>query len=191
MTHPTNRRDFFRINDNIGLTINPLEEDTIDLDSVFEKRRKEYGLANEFIIQKERHRPLLFKIQQSDQNLAKYIEFLEENLLSLAIISNRHMTELPDKPDHAVNLSGSGLRFLSDKEWSSECFLQLSITLFPNLLTVYAIGKVLRKEKTASGKWSIALRFTHIHHADKEALVRHVHARQLASFRNMASNENS
>lgn len=180
MSGPLNKRSFFRINDNIALSTQKLEEqDIAKIESHFKKNRDEYGLANEFLLKKELHSPLLKKITSQNPNIAEYIEFLEQNILALARASNRHLSAVPDEPDHAVNLSGNGLQFLSPSEFIPNDLIEMTLTLFPNQATIYLIGSVKRSEKTAAGRWSTAIHFTHLQEDDREILVKHVHARQI------------
>lgn len=180
MNGAKNKRSFFRITDNIALSVKKMPLDRAsNIEIYFTKNREEYGLANEFLLKKELHSPQLKKITNQNPAIGEYIEFLEENILALARASNRHLDETPDTPDHAVNLSGNGLQFLSPVEFEQQELLEVTITLFPSQATIYSIGSVKRAEKTATGKWSTAIHFNHLQEDDREILVKHVHARQV------------
>ncbi|MGV6816644.1 MAG: PilZ domain-containing protein [Thiotrichales bacterium] len=192
MSANENKRSFFRITDNIALVVNKLAHSEADnIESYFRKNRAEYGLANEFIMQRELNSPLLKKIAAQNSNVAEYISFLEENILALARAANRHLNDAPSEPDHAVNLSGNGLQYLSTTERPEGELLELTITLFPSQATIYTIGTVKRAEKTATGKWSTAIHFTHLQEDDQEILVKHVHSRQLNTIQQLNRPKNT
>ena len=80
-------------------------------------------------------------------------------------------------PDfQTVNLSGSGIRFLSDQNLSVGSFLILRIILRP-FIPIQAVGKILRVRSIRDGdedRLEIAAEFSEIADADREAIIRHI-----------------
>ncbi|MGB0908846.1 MAG: PilZ domain-containing protein [Nitrospirales bacterium] len=75
-----------------------------------------------------------------------------------------------------VNLSGSGIRFLSDTEFPAESFLVLRLILRP-FIPIQAIGRVLRTTPVVNGdetQFDLAVEFTEISPDDREAIIRHI-----------------
>ena len=75
-----------------------------------------------------------------------------------------------------VNLSSSGIRFLSDQEYTVGGFLVLRLLLRP-FIPIQAVGKVLRvcpARKIGEQQFETAVEFTEIAADDREAIIRHV-----------------
>ncbi len=76
-----------------------------------------------------------------------------------------------------VNLSGSGIRFVSEQTFSPDTVLILRMILRP-FIPIQAIGKVLRVTPRHKGKkaaaFDVAVEFTHIASDDREAIIRHI-----------------
>ena len=75
-----------------------------------------------------------------------------------------------------VNLSSSGIRFLSDQEYTVGSFLVLRLLLRP-FIPIQALGKVVRVhpvKKTEEQRFETAVEFTEIAADDREAIIRHV-----------------
>ncbi len=93
-----------------------------------------------------------------------------------------------------VNLSGSGIRFASEKEFPVDAVLVLRLILRP-FIPIQAIGKVLRTSpsKTPSDvpKFEIAVEFTKIADDDREAIIRHIIRSQAIMQRHRQSQSQS
>ncbi len=75
-----------------------------------------------------------------------------------------------------VNLSGSGIRFFSDKEFPVDSFLVLRLILRP-FIPIQAVGKIIRIHPSQNGEetgFEIAVEFTQIAPDDREAIIRHI-----------------
>ena len=75
-----------------------------------------------------------------------------------------------------VNLSGSGIRFVSDQDFPVGSFLILRIILRP-FIPIQAVGKILRVRSVRDGeeeRFEIAVEFSEIAEADREAIIRHI-----------------
>lgn len=75
-----------------------------------------------------------------------------------------------------VNLSGSGIKFFSEKPYPVESFLVLRLILRP-FIPIQAIGKINRCDSKRKGEvrgFEIAVEFTQISPDDREAIIRHI-----------------
>ena len=75
-----------------------------------------------------------------------------------------------------VNLSGSGIRFISDQEFPTNSLLILRLILRP-FIPIQAVGKVLRvcpMKHVEESRFEIAVEFTEIAPADREAIIRQI-----------------
>lgn len=113
------------------------------------------------------------------------VDYLLEVILnSLAVIQPASVTMA--RPTD-VNLSGGGVGFVSDQEYSAGDQLALKLILPPFLL-IQAIAKVIRSVPQASGQgFVIATEFVDLKADDQEHLIRHIlhtQAEQLRARRN-------
>ncbi len=85
-----------------------------------------------------------------------------------------------------VNLSGSGIRFITEKEFTIESFLVMRLILRP-FIPIQAIGKVLRVNNVVregvENSFEIAVEFTEIAPDDREAIIRHILRSQISEQR--------
>ena len=77
-----------------------------------------------------------------------------------------------------VNLSGSGVRFITEKQFPAESFLVLRLILRP-FIPIQAIGKVLRTIEVevkdgGATQFETAVEFIEIAEDDREAIIRHI-----------------
>jgi len=75
-----------------------------------------------------------------------------------------------------ADLSGSGIRFLSGKEFHLGDRIFLKMVLRP-FVPIQAVGKVLRVERSTEGdvpQWETACEFLDIAEDDRDAIIRHV-----------------
>ena len=184
MPNSANKRNFFRVNDSVALSIKPLsKKDSSDINLLYEERRRDFGIVNEFLLARERYLPKLIRIRRRDPEIADYINYLEDKIQKLAATLGRDKSLQKSRPTHHVNLSASGIRFESDLALESQSKIELTITLFPSGTPILVFGDVIRVTRGNEADWSYVVNFSHIHDEDMEQLVKHVHARQLDELR--------
>jgi hypothetical protein len=87
-----------------------------------------------------------------------------------------------------LNLSGSGIAIISDKEITANTILEMRIVLLPNYVFVYTVGRVTECEvvRAEEGityyKWRIA--FALIMEDDREKVIQHNFRQQSIALRN-------
>ncbi len=186
MNSQVNRREYFRIDDRVALKMNPVPAElNIEDDEHFEARRHALGLANHFSFNREQHRPQLRKIASKHPEIASYMEFLEDEIQVLAKRLVSQDETLPAVPNADVNICAEGFRIETKEEYPQGQDLEVSLLLFPSHTSIYTYGKVLRSDKITEGdefligKFETVISFDRIHDEDKEALVKHIHQKQL------------
>ena len=125
---------------------------------------------------------LLKRLGRTDPLLAKYLTVLERKVDALASavivqddINKSHST-------HYVNLSVSGVAFLTAEGYPIGTLLELEMVFLPTLTSVVAYGRVIyciryTGEKLLSHR--IGVGFIRLHYYDREMLERHVDSRKL------------
>ncbi len=178
------RRRFFRIEDIVSL-----KAEVIDEQQVPEKLEKfwnephQASMRNEFNFKLEQHRADLRKISIKMPELGRYLGMLQEQLDILTdkiLVDEDKFTTL----EKQVNLSAQGISFLSEESAKVGDILELHLKLNPGKQKIAVFARVVNCEEAEDepGHYKIALDFEHIHEADREILVKHIHGKQLLAL---------
>ncbi len=178
------RRRFFRIEDIVGLKSQVIEKQQLEqrLES-FWNDQHQFSLRNEFNYKLEQHQADLQQIKNKMPELGRYLSVLQEqlDLLTDKILSNddSYITR-----ETQVNISAQGISFRSDIKVNIDDIIELNLLLLPSQQKILVLAKVIdcQPDQEASGGYTISLDFEHIHEADRELLVKHVHGKQLRSL---------
>ena len=83
-----------------------------------------------------------------------------------------------------VDLSGGGIRFESDCPLDKSQSLKLDLVLVPEYYNLTTLGEVVDCQSIgSSGLYEIAITFSEIQEADRDAIIRHVFKRQSQQLR--------
>lgn len=178
------RRRYFRIDDTIGIKTEVVDSRQLDekLEN-FWKNQHPYSAVNEFNFELEQHRADLKRIKDKLPEVGRYLEMLQKqiDILTAKVLRDEdNFVELEKK----VNLSAQGIAFFSDEAVAAGEIVELHLQLFPEKTKLVIFAKVVdcRRDSEGSDQFKISLDFEHIHEADRELLVRHVHGKQLRAL---------
>ncbi|MEE3169140.1 MAG: PilZ domain-containing protein [Pseudomonadota bacterium] len=168
------RRDFFRIEDRIGLEIRKLAPDT-PLDSdVFDGDHLE-SLKAEFRRLDQDVKSHLASLAERDRLLTGLIKSLNGKLDTLARIMAFEQNPLQPDDWQDVTLSEGGLSFFSrTPAWQPGDRMAVRMTLPPDLFQPQAIAEVLEVVPDASGGTRVHTEFVHLDDSDRQQIARHV-----------------
>lgn len=178
------RRRFFRIEDIVGLKTAVVEKQQLDekIDR-FWKDQHQFSIRNEFNYQLEQHKADLQHIKTKMPELARYLSVMQQqlDLLTDKMISG---DDSFTNSTVAVNISAQGISFTSDEPVNAGEIIELNLLLLPDQQKIVTFAKVINchKDDNNPGKFIISCDFEHIHDADQELLVKHVHSKQLRSL---------
>lgn len=178
-----NRRDAFRLRDDVSLSVFRLDENSLEsaLEN-FEKKRADFGLLSHLRFDVEKYMPQMRIIERNYPDIAGYLKFLERQIEFLtAHVSGCDDSSVSDRTE--VELSAGGLQFTVDESCSVGDFFETAIILYPDETRLLAILKVTRVEIIPDGHHIISGEFYRIHDADREALVKHIHRLQIEDLR--------
>jgi len=178
------RRRFFRIEDIVGLKTQVIEKHDLEkkIDS-FWNDQHQFSIRNEFNYKLDQHKADLQHIKTKMPELGRYLSVLQEqlDLLTDKIAGNEDSFTTQET---AVNISAQGISFLSSEQVQEGDIVELNLLLLPSQQKVVVFAKVIecQQDKSTPGQYNISLDFEHIHDADQELLVKHVHGKQLRSL---------
>lgn len=176
-----NRR-YFRIDDEVTLTIKPIDRSQKyeNLQSYYDEKVVRYQVSNRIDYEDDKFMPLSNVIKNKYPEVHEYIKHLENKI---NIISKRYENENEIDGDNAhlqkVNISASGMNFITSKKYEKSEFVEVYITLYPDDKKIYLIAKILRVNILSIDRLSTSMEFLIINDANKEILIKHIHAKQL------------
>jgi len=182
---PNNRREYFRINDRIGLRVVFLNESEFgQLRAKAASRHERQQQLNTMMVSSESRRAALRGIREESTAIASFLAGLDERLDTLANLMTQESSQAPRTRTHEVNLSASGLRFYCNEDYPQGAHLELHIHLFPsdNCLRLYGAVAWCRRAGgpgSSRGRNAVAVDYSDIPDSDREILFRHINSRQL------------
>lgn len=177
------RRRYFRIEEHVILVFREIEAEAVPVDSSFrEVVLDPFALGSQLELLSLESRALMRRIERDEPDIAEYLKLLERKieLIARSIVSAE--TDLADHSPREVNLSASGMAFLSDNAYTPGQVLELKLALLPNLLGVAAYGRVIYCRKQTQG-YRIGVDFIGLSERDRELLIRHITKRQSRQLR--------
>lgn len=171
---PSDRRDYFRISDHIGLEIRKLDPDGTGTENPFNGSHME-SLRSEFRRLDQDVRAQLATLAEKDRLLTSLIKSLNGKLDTLARIMAFEQNPLQPGDWQDVTLSEGGLSFHSvTNSFETGEILALRMTLPPELYQPVAISRVVSIEPDGSGGGTVHTEFADIHDSDRQQIARHV-----------------
>jgi len=176
------RRRFFRIDDTVAIkteTIPPNQLD--DRLNNFWTNHHEFSIRNEFNHKLDQHAADLIAIKNQHPSIARYLTVLQKqvDLLSENILPD---DALNGSSERSVNISAQGISFLSTEAISKGEVVEISLQLLPKKQRIVVFAKIIRCDKADDFQYKLTVDFEHIHEADREILIKHIHGQQLKSL---------
>jgi c-di-GMP-binding flagellar brake protein YcgR len=82
-----------------------------------------------------------------------------------------------------VNLSAQGISFYHELEPRADALVELNLKLLPSGQRLVIIARVVLVSSDAGQDGhKISLDFEHMHEADREILIKHIHGKQMESL---------
>lgn len=99
--------------------------------------------------------------------------------------------EVPRKYDSSiehVNISGSGLRFVSDHNYQIGDLIAMRVDLAATT-PVHVLSEVVSSEESGNGNYVLKVKFVELSGGDQEKIIKHIFARQREILRNKRTEE--
>jgi len=178
------RRDFFRINDDVALTYRLVSSDEASktLEDLGGDKNEPATLTNELEKMHEVSRIHFRHVEKESPEVARYFSYIEEKINLLAHHIMMANDELFVESTQPVNISGSGVSFTVDSELERGSCLEVKFTLTPSMVTINTFSEVVSCQPDGS-KFRVAVVFKHLRDADRDMLIRHVVKKQMNNIR--------
>ncbi|MBZ0333765.1 PilZ domain-containing protein [Marinobacter sp. AL4B] len=171
---PQDRREFFRIEDRIGLEVRRLgENDSADPDlfndTPLDSLKAEYRRLDQDI------KTHLANLSERDRLLTGLITTLNSKLDTLARIIAFEQNPLQPDDWQDVTLSEGGLAFFSRSvAWQAGDRIAVRMTLPPELYQPQGIARVIDLDRTTTGGAWVQAAFIELDESDRQQIARHV-----------------
>ncbi|XOZ34088.1 PilZ domain-containing protein [Halomonadaceae bacterium KBTZ08] len=172
--HDPERRQFYRIEDRVGLECRQLEgEPTAPPETLFEGGET-LPLEEELRRHDAEIRHQIGLLSESDRVLSQLARALNDKLDTMARIMTFHHNPLQDSDWVNVTLSEGGLSFITTEPVpEAESLMALRLTLMPELSQVAAYARVVSTDTTEEGT-RLHLRFHNMEDTERQQIARHV-----------------
>lgn len=168
---PTERREFVRVQDAIGLEFVSVSDESDETEQTSEVKSTDTRVANKYDIEG------YGDVKHDFPAVADYIATLEERIRHLRL----GQEETPAVPTHRVSLSVSGIAFADKRVLQPGTVLKMTLTLFPSGNIVECSGTVLNvgvESELASGDLhTYRISFNDL--GRENAAIIHEHVREL------------
>ena len=179
------RRRYFRIDDEVLLALQPIEPGNRDakLEDFWENEHA-FSIRNNYNYQIEQHIADFHKLESKMPELARYLAVLEKQIdrITELLIQDDSDDSLTVKK---VNLSAQGVSFHWPANPGADALVELKLKLLPSGQRLVIIARVVlvgADVDEAQGGYKVSLDFEHMHEADREILVKHIHGKQMETL---------
>jgi len=186
------RRRFYRIDDEISLVTEVITETEIDgRINDFWDNEHAFSIRNNYNFQIEQHNADFRQIDKKMPELARYLSVLEKQIDQITQRLTISDAELA-WTSRSASISAQGIAYHCDTAPGPGSLLELNLKLLPSGFMLVILVRVVQLETGlvhSDGNNKISLDFEHIHEADREILIKHIHARQISSLGNAPTGE--
>ena len=187
------RREYFRIDDEVALDYRPISQDEAErLQKKIQSRMVDrFTAASSFTATSRHMTHVMHKVQNQSPELARCLQAIDQKLNMIAQLFVSEEINLHEQPTREVNLSAGGIAFRVQHEIKVDSLLELRMVLFPSLVGLLTISRVIQCERAGDGNlkfpWLISVVYEHLREADRELLVRHIMSKETQQLRSRRS----
>ena len=183
------RRDFYRIDDEVALDYQLIDEseEALLVERIQAEFSDRFTASSDFEATSRQMAHVLHKAQIDSPDLARCIQMIDQKLNTLAQLLASEDMSLHGKPLHKVNISAGGLMFRTMEEVPVNRAIELRFVLFPTHSAVLTLSRVIHCERDddsdALFPWQVAVEYEQLRESDRELLVRHIMSKQTTNLR--------
>jgi len=181
------RRDYYRINDTVGLRVEPTNQEQIPaMEDFTEQSADEFRLINHLSRIDLENSTLLHNIQDTNPDIARYLKLINIKIEAIAkqIVAMGLTDEV--KPTD-ITLSAGGISYKSNIPYDKGDVVKLQMILYPSNAVIHAYAKAVRSQPQGD-VFDNAFEYILITESDRDTLVRHVLQLQSNSLRQRSLN---
>ncbi len=185
-TNDSERREYFRIDDEVYLEYQIISEDELDsaAETLANLHNSSFRLSADFATLNNSIHPLLNNIKQLHPDVGEYLEFLNQKIDSLNQLLLVNETEFDESKVFLANLSASGICFPSEDDIPISTPVKVELVLLPEKVGILIFGRVVTmKDHKKTHTRMVCIQFEHIRPEDRELMIKHNLNKQMADLR--------
>lgn len=187
------RREYFRIDDEVALDYRLISEAEAERlrEKIQSRLVDRFTAASSFTATSRQMTHVIHKVQNQSPELARCLQMIDQKLNMIAQLFVSEEINLHEQPTREVNLSAGGIAFRVQHEIKIDKLLELRMVLFPSLVGVLTVSRVIQCERVDDGNlkfpWLISVVYEHLRETDRELLVRHIMSKETQHLRSQRS----
>ncbi|MCW8935947.1 MAG: PilZ domain-containing protein [Gammaproteobacteria bacterium] len=180
------RRDFFRIDDEIYLDFEAISEDEYAdaPNTLKDLHENAFSLSADFATLNNKTHPLLNNIKQLHPDIGEYLEVLNSKIDSLSQQMLYDNSSFDQDKVNPANLSASGIQFSSSDNFETGQAIKLELVLLPEKIGVLVFGRVVKSSKN-----HLSVMFEYMRPEDQELMIKHNLNKQMTDLREKKDSE--
>jgi len=174
------RRDFFRIDDDVYLDLQTISEDEYQLAPATLESLSDssFSLSANFATLNNSINPILNNIKQLHPDIGEFLEMVNNKIDNLS----QHLLQANSNYDESkiikANLSASGIQFESQIAVSAQQAVKLELILLPEKIGLLIFGRVVDTKNDL-----ISIEFEFLRPEDQELMIKHNLNKQMEELR--------
>lgn len=179
------RRDFFRIEDDVQLEINKVSEEEFNAapETLANLQNDSFSISADFATLNNSVQPILNNIKQSHPDIATFLEVINDKIDSLSQLMRNKDGSKKTADVIKANISASGIQFFTVKPFDIDSLVKLELVLLPEKVGILIFGRVV-----SSVDNKISIIFEHLRIEDQELMIKHNLNRQMSDIREKNNN---
>lgn len=179
------RRDFFRIDDEVYLELTTISDDEYSQapETLKNLHNNSFSLSANFATLNNSLNPLLNNIKQLHPDIGEYLEAINSKIDSLSqhLLSDKSNFD-KDKLTPA-NISASGIQLKTSQSFSLQQTVKLELILLPEKVGVLIFGRIVDIKDD-----NISIEFDYLRPEDQELMIKHNLNKQMSELREKNDN---
>lgn len=173
MTQDSERRDFFRVYQDVLFEYKPISADEANQDSPDQpfKAGISMHLASELNRLTRESEPALNLIKEKNRALSEVLSRI--NAKVDLVVRHQIFSNTEDKTPTRINLSEDGVAFKAKQSFNKNDFVALQIIFVPSYIPILVFGRVIRSEAVEEG-FKVAAKFHKLQDIDRKELARQI-----------------
>ncbi|RDH85186.1 MAG: hypothetical protein DIZ80_02590 [endosymbiont of Galathealinum brachiosum] len=179
------RRDFFRIDDDVYLDYASITEEEYKAapETLRNLEDSAFSLSANFATLNNSINPILNNIKQLHPDIGEYLEALNSKIDRLSQHIHFGSSDFDNEKVYTANISASGIQFETDQSFQLQQAMKLELVLLPEKVGVLIFGRVVDVKAKC-----ICIEFEHLRNEDQELMIKHNLNRQMNELREKNNN---
>lgn len=174
-TQITERRQYYRINDNVIFNYRIIQDDEKETEHD-NKVSAAFEMIELFGQMNQQMRVTLGRISEKSVDIASYLKNLDNKVELLAEMSLFKENQTAPGLRQKINLGAGGLSFCTDDNFQTGTLLAIDMILSTDLICLHLTGSVVEVLDDSSGEYSskILISFVNISDIEEDNIVKHI-----------------